>query len=140
MTRVLQEAAGEQHERVESSRETRAEQATHAQTFYSVIFVARSGHPSVMHSHLPQMVAVASKAHPERAPVRLVGLSKACEERLSQSLGIPRVSCIGLREDAPNSKPLVDITREARQPEYRATKIRTIETTVGAKKQRVQGS
>ena len=98
------------------------------------------------------MVAVASRAHPERTPVRLVGLSKACEERLAQSLGIPRVSCIGLRADAPNSKPLVDFTRErvpvceipwleeARQPEYRAVKINAIETTVGAKKQRVQGS
>ena len=115
---------------------------------YSVIVVARSGHPNILNSHLPQMVAVASKAHPEQPPIRLVGLSKACEERLAQSLGIPRVSCIGLHSDAPNSKPLVDFARErvpvsdiqwldeAGKAEYRTTKINSVETFVGAKKQK----
>ena len=94
------------------------------------------------------MVAAASRAHPEQVPTLLVGLSKACEDRLSQSLGIPRVSCIGLHGDAPNSKPLVDFAREhvpvsdirwldeAGLPEYRAAKINSVETFVGAKKQR----
>ncbi|KAI0386271.1 hypothetical protein F5Y04DRAFT_119400 [Hypomontagnella monticulosa] len=116
--------------------------------FYSVIFVARSGQPSALNGHLPQMVAVASKSYPGRTPIRLVGLSKSCEDRLSEALGIPRVSCIGLREEAPNSKALVEFTRqhvpiieilwleEAKQAEHRETNINTIQTTIGTKKQR----
>ncbi|KAI2639700.1 hypothetical protein GGS26DRAFT_279859 [Hypomontagnella submonticulosa] len=115
---------------------------------YSVIFVARSGQPNALNGHLPQMVAVASKSYPGRTPIRLVGLSKSCEDRLSESLHIPRVSCIGLREEAPNSKALVEFTRqhvpiieirwleEAKQAEHRETNINTIETTIGTKKQR----
>lgn len=114
---------------------------------YSVIFIARSGQPSILNSHLPQMVAVASATHPSKPPIRLVGLSRACEDRLSECLGIPRVSCIGIREDAPNSKALVDFARqhvptievpwleEAQKAEYKETKINTIQTTIGAKKQ-----
>ncbi|OTB08653.1 hypothetical protein M426DRAFT_159111 [Hypoxylon sp. CI-4A] len=115
--------------------------------FYSAIFVARSGQPSVLNGHLSQMVAVASKSRPSRAPIRLVGLSKSCEDRLSESLGIPRVSCVGIREDAPNSKALIEFTRqhvpavelqwleEARQAEHKGTNINTIETFIGSKKQ-----
>ncbi|KAI1191146.1 hypothetical protein F5B17DRAFT_383806 [Nemania serpens] len=114
--------------------------------FYSAIFVARSGQPNALSSHLPQMVAVASKSHPSRPPTRLVELPRACEVRLCESLGIPRVSCIGLCVDAPNSIPLVDFTRqhvaitevpwlqEASNAEYRTTKINSTETVIGAKK------
>ncbi|KAI2630711.1 hypothetical protein GGR54DRAFT_635318 [Hypoxylon sp. NC1633] len=112
---------------------------------YSAIFVARSGQPNALNGHLPQMVAVASKSHFARTPIRLVGLSKSCEDRLSEALGIPRVSCIGLRENAPNAKALVEFTRqhvpiievqwleEAKRAEHRETKINLIETSVGSK-------
>ncbi|KAI1500598.1 hypothetical protein F5X99DRAFT_385942 [Biscogniauxia marginata] len=115
---------------------------------YSIIFVARSGQPSALNSHISQMVAVASKAHPSRTPIRLVGLSKACQERLSESVGIPRVSYIGLYEDAPNSRPLVDFVRqhvpviettwleEASRAQHRETNINTIETFVGSRNPR----
>ncbi|KAI1200117.1 hypothetical protein F5X97DRAFT_294929 [Nemania serpens] len=114
--------------------------------FYSAIFVARSGQPNALSSHLPQMVAVASKSHPSLPLTRLVELPRACEGRLCESLGIPRVSCIGLCVDAPNSNPLIDFTRqhvaipevawlqEARHAEYRPTKINSTETVIGAKK------
>ncbi|KAI0395297.1 hypothetical protein F5Y17DRAFT_423823 [Xylariaceae sp. FL0594] len=114
--------------------------------FYSVIFVARSGQPNALSSHLPQMVAVASKCQPSLPPIRLVELPKACESRLSDALGIPRVSCVGLCVDAPNSQSLVEFVQshvpaievpwlsEAIRPEHRATKINTIETTIGARK------
>lgn len=117
---------------------------------YSTIFVARSGQPNVLNTHLPQMVAVASKAHPRQLPIRLVGLSKACEERLSLSLGIPRVSCIAIHHNAPNSKPLVDFTQEhvpivdiqwleeAGKAEHRETKINSIQTSIGIKKQTIR--
>ncbi|XXH05067.1 hypothetical protein Hte_011491 [Hypoxylon texense] len=112
---------------------------------YSAIFVARSGQPNALNSHLPQMAAVASNSHPSQTPIRLVGLSKSCGERLSESLGIPRVSCIGLREDAPNSKALVEFTRqhvptievqwldEVKQAEHLKTNIKEIKTSVGSK-------
>ncbi|OTA66423.1 hypothetical protein K449DRAFT_390840 [Hypoxylon sp. EC38] len=117
---------------------------------YSAIFVARPAYPNALNGHLPQMVAVASKSHPEQMPIRLVGLSKSYEDRLSESLGIPRVSCIGLREQAPNSKALIQFVRqhvpvievqwleEARQAEHRETNIKTIETFVGSKKQHIR--
>ncbi|KAI0455621.1 hypothetical protein F5B21DRAFT_471026 [Xylaria acuta] len=117
-----------------------------ASRFYSAIFVVRSGQPNALSSHLPQMIAVACKSHPLQPPTRLVELPKACEGRLHESLGIPRVSCIGVCVDAPNSNALVDFMREhvpvvkvpwlqeAARAEYRGTKINTIETVMGIKK------
>ncbi|KAI0405734.1 hypothetical protein F4802DRAFT_561798 [Xylaria palmicola] len=115
---------------------------------YSAIFVARSGQPNALSSHLPQMVAVASKSHPSQPPTRLVELPRACEARLSESLGIPRVSCVGIRVGAPNSSALVDFTRghvaaaeipwlqEASLAEYRPTRINATETVVGARRKK----
>lgn len=149
VTRYLQETASKEH-----SGKSNAEDKGVCQEppiTYSAIFVTRSGQPNVLNGHLPQMVAVASKAHPMVAPTRLVGLSKACEDRLSECLGIPRVSCIGLREGAPSSKALVDFTRqhvpvievmwldEARTTEHKETNINVIETFVGSKKQHNRG-
>ncbi|KAI1743519.1 hypothetical protein F4680DRAFT_408468 [Xylaria scruposa] len=117
-----------------------------ASRFYSAIFVARSGQPNALSNHLPQMVAVACRSHPSQPPTRLVELPRACEGRLYESLGIPRVSCIGICVDAPNSNGLVDFTQEhvpivkvpwlqeASCAEYRGTKINTIATVMGAKK------
>jgi ribonuclease P/MRP protein subunit POP3 len=114
--------------------------------FYSAIFVARSGQPNALSSHLPRMVAAASKSHPSQSPTRLVELPRGCEGRLSESLGVPRVSCIGICFGAPNSKALIDFTRrhvpiieipwlqEASQAEFRETRINTVETIIGAKK------
>ncbi|OIW33982.1 hypothetical protein CONLIGDRAFT_569207 [Coniochaeta ligniaria NRRL 30616] len=116
---------------------------------YAVVFVARSGQPSAFHSHFPQMVAVASKSVPGRQPIRLVGFSAACEERLSSSLGIPRVSSIGLREGAPQTKALVEFVREHVPPvdmswfqevkggQFIETKINAVEVPVGTKKQKI---
>lgn len=115
---------------------------------YAVVFVARSGQPSALNGHFPQMVGAASEASPSLPPIRLVGLSKSCEGRLSEAVGIPRVSCIGLAENAPNSKALIDFVR-GRVPvvdiawlkglpngDYKPTKINASETTVGQRKSR----
>ncbi|KLU83982.1 hypothetical protein MAPG_03031 [Magnaporthiopsis poae ATCC 64411] len=111
---------------------------------YTVVFVARSGQSSAFHCHFPQMVAVASAS----SPVRLVGFSKACEDRLSECLGIPRASSIALRAGAPQSQALLDFVRqkvalvevpwleEVAAAGYRETKINTIEAPVGRKKQK----
>ncbi|KAK8055913.1 hypothetical protein PG993_001140 [Apiospora rasikravindrae] len=128
VTRCLQETSTKIHDNTEPRRQ------------YSVIFVARSGQPSGINSHLPQMVAAASGFHPPQSPIRLVGFSKSCEQRLTSALGIPRVSCIGVMEDAPNSKalfdfihkrvPLIDVAwlREAVSGDYKETKIKTVES------------
>ncbi|KAI5922224.1 hypothetical protein F4810DRAFT_675058 [Camillea tinctor] len=150
ITRSLQNAASQGRDLKSKVGNDKASEKDQLIRPYSVIFVARSGQPSILNNHLPQMVAVATKTHLSRTPIRLVGMSKACQDRLSESVGIPRVSYIGLREDAPNSRPLVDFVRqhvpvieatwleEASRAEYRETNINVIETFVGSKKQRTK--
>ncbi|KAK1751704.1 hypothetical protein QBC47DRAFT_390793 [Echria macrotheca] len=111
---------------------------------YSVVFIARSGQSSAFHCHFPQMVAVASSSRPADQAIRLVGFSaKGCDERLSAVLGIPRVSSIALRVDAPQTKGLLEFVRarvapveiawinEAQSAKYRETKIEPVQTKVG---------
>ncbi|TLD30512.1 hypothetical protein PspLS_02338 [Pyricularia sp. CBS 133598] len=115
---------------------------------YSMILVARSGHSSAFHSHFPQMVAMASKSRPDQPAIRLLGFSKSCEDRLSDCLGVPRVSSVALRAGAPLSKPLIEFVQqhvpiieipwvEEVTAGYQETKIKTVEAPVGRKKQRV---
>lgn len=115
---------------------------------YAVVFVARSGQSSAFHCHFPQMVALAAQSQPIDRATRLVGFSKACEDRLSAALGIPRVSSIALRDDAPQAKGLVDFVREhvapievvwlreAQSLKFLETKIDAVPTKVGTKKPR----
>ncbi|KAI5863138.1 hypothetical protein GGS23DRAFT_568457 [Durotheca rogersii] len=150
VTRSLQESASRGPD-VELSPPPEPRDQGPASRPYSAIFVARSGQPTVLNGHLPQMVAAACEAQQGQAPIRLVGLSKACGDRLSESLGVPRVSCIGLREEAPKSKALVEFTRrhvpvveaqwleEARQGEHKGTNINAVETCIGRKKQPNRG-
>ncbi|KAK9775075.1 hypothetical protein SCAR479_08349 [Seiridium cardinale] len=126
-------------------------QGTASSAPYSAVFIARSGQPSILNSHLPQLIAVASRKNPSSEPIRLVGFSKACQDRLSEALGIPRVSVIGLRHNAPNSKVLVDYTRqhvpvidiawfkESQDPQFKDTKINTIETVIGKRQKGKRG-
>ncbi|KAK4237058.1 hypothetical protein C8A03DRAFT_16366 [Achaetomium macrosporum] len=116
---------------------------------YTVVFVARSGQSSAFHCHFPQMVALAAGSQSPDQAVRLVGFSKACEERLTAALGIPRVSSIALREGAPQAKGLVEFVREhvapieiawlkeARSARFLETRIDAVPTKVGAKKPRL---
>ncbi|KAH6850160.1 hypothetical protein B0I37DRAFT_370895 [Chaetomium sp. MPI-CAGE-AT-0009] len=134
------EAAPSEHGEKEPKTDTRP---------YDVVFVARSGQPSTFHCHFPQMVALAARSQPADKAVRLVGFSKSCEDRLSAALGIPRVSSIGLRADAPQAKGLVDFVRdhvapievawlrEARAGKFLETKIDAVPTKVGVKKPRL---
>ncbi len=75
---------------------------------YAAIFVVRSGHSSAFYNHYPQMVAVASLpalsssslAHADDSssePIRLVGFSKKCEDRLAACLSLPHASAVGLK-------------------------------------------
>jgi len=109
---------------------------------YSVVFVAKHGQPTTFHCHFPQMVIAASKNACCKEPIRLVGLSEPCADRLSAALGMPRVSAIALHDDAPQAKALVEYVREhvppasstwlfpgnQHCPGYLATDIKAIET------------
>jgi len=107
----------------------------------AAIFVCRSSQPSVLHAHLPQLVATASLRNSNSQPTRLVQLPQDSENRLSSSLGLPRASFIGILEGAPHSKPLLELVQdivpiievpwleEARKAQYKPVKINTILTT-----------
>lgn len=130
-------------------KEKRGTILTPQQVPYSVIFVSRSGPPSAFFSHLPQMVAMAAKSQQPAEPIRLVGFSKACEERLSACMGVPRVTSVALRMgEMAQLKAVVDFVRE-RVPEvdvpwleqaakgtYHETKINTIQAPIGNKRQK----
>lgn len=116
---------------------------------YSIIFVSRSGAPSSFFSHLPQMVAVASRSQQLAEPIRLVGFSKDNEERLSACMGIPRVTSVALcAGNIAQLKAVADFVRE-RVPAieapwltetakgvYHETKINTIQVPIGKKRQK----
>ncbi|KAL0473238.1 hypothetical protein QR685DRAFT_491560 [Neurospora intermedia] len=133
-----EEAKGGEHDRKVSNGSKKAP--------YSVIFVARSGQSSAFNCHFPQMVAVASKSQSPEQKMRLVGFSKSCEERLATALGIPRVSSIALRADAPQGNGLLDFVRknvapievawlqEADSGKFLETNIEAVPTKIGSKK------
>jgi ribonuclease P/MRP protein subunit POP3 len=81
-------------------------------------------------------------AHPDLQQTRLVQLPQGSESGLCSSLGLPRASFIGISEDTPHSKPLVDLVRdvvptievswlkEAQNAQYMPVKVNTILTTI----------
>jgi RNase P subunit Pop3 len=109
---------------------------------FSAIFVPQSSQPEILQAHLPQLVITASLANPELPVTRLVQLPKGAGARLSDALGLPRVSFIGILDGAPHSKPLVDLVRdffpvveipwleEAKKSVYLPLKINAIESFV----------
>lgn len=110
----------------------------------AAVFVSRSSQPSVLHDHLPQLIAAASSADPSLAPIRLVQLPKGCEEVLCSSVGLPRAAFVAITNDAPHSKSLVDFLgenvpaievewlKEAGTAQFMPVKINAIQTTVSA--------
>ncbi|KAJ4304386.1 RNase P and RNase MRP subunit [Collariella sp. IMI 366227] len=153
ISRTLQHMPGKNDVKAPSSDTVSASQDAsafeHSRKPYSVIFVARSGQSSAFHSHFPEMVALAAQGQSSDEAVRLVGFSKACEDRLSEALAIPRVSSIGLYQDAPQAKGLVDFVREhvapievpwlaeTRSGKFLETKIAAVPTKIGTKKPRL---
>ncbi|TGO84801.1 hypothetical protein BPOR_0464g00060 [Botrytis porri] len=128
------------------SKELNSSPQSPPQTHFSAIFVARSNQHPILNSHLPQLLNTVSKAYPTKPPTRLVQLPKGSETRIAAALGIPRVSFLGILDDAPNSKALIDSIRncvgeieipwlnEAKKAEFLETKINSIQTTIGAAK------
>ena len=117
---------------------------------FSAIFVSRSSQPTILHAHLPQLVATASLACPDSPATRLVQLPKGCDARVCEALGLPRVSLIGLLESAPHSESLLELIRnvvseidipwlrDSKALAYLPVKINAIETFVSVEKDQQQ--
>ncbi|KAJ8124400.1 hypothetical protein O1611_g9240 [Lasiodiplodia mahajangana] len=82
-----------------------------ASRFYSAIFVARSGQPNALSSHLPQMVAVA----------------RIC-------VGAPNSSALVDFTREHVTVASIPWLQEANDAEYRAARINAIETVIGVRK------
>ena len=149
ISRQLALMSGKHENNLSSERhpESRSSSATETpQQQYAVIFVSRSGLAPAFISHFPQMVAAASSPKANGDSTRLVGFSRSCQERLSACLGIPRVSSVAIRTDAPQSKALVDFVRghvpsievawlqEALAADHLHTKINAVATSIGSQK------
>ncbi|EPE25004.1 hypothetical protein GLAREA_11585 [Glarea lozoyensis ATCC 20868] len=116
---------------------------THVVTPFVAIFVLRPSQPTVLHAHLPQLIAASSLCTPSLPTPKLVQLPSGCQSRLCEALGLARVNFIGLREGAPNISQLVDLIRtavpdikipwldEATKAAYLPVKVNAIKTTVG---------
>ncbi|KAI9791099.1 MAG: hypothetical protein M1816_004330 [Peltula sp. TS41687] len=78
----------------------------------AAVFVPRSSQPSVLHAHLPLLTYTASMAHPSLPPTRLVTLPKGSEVKLCDALALPRISFIGIMEQAPHASPLIEYVRQ----------------------------
>lgn len=90
----------------------------HRDGHFAAILVVSPFTPPIVNSMLPQLVFTASLAPPELHKTRLVQLPKGCEGRFCQALGVPRVSCIGILEGAPQMKSFMEFIRE-RVPEVK---------------------
>ncbi|KAF7559327.1 hypothetical protein G7046_g4825 [Stylonectria norvegica] len=117
---------------------------------YSMVFVARGNQASSFNCHFPQMVGIASRDLAPDNKIRLVGISKPCSDRLSDCLGLPRVSSVAVLRDAAGAEALQHFVRKTVTPvevnwldaaggtPYLATKINAVETKIGSKRMKVE--
>lgn len=114
---------------------------------YSMVFVARGNQTAAFNCHFPKMVAAASRNSTcDADKVRLVGLSRPCNDRLSSALGIARASSVAVECGAPGAEALWEFVQKTVPPvevswfgprqdaAFHPTRIGSVETTVGAKR------
>ncbi|KAK4227672.1 hypothetical protein QBC38DRAFT_477073 [Podospora fimiseda] len=112
---------------------------------YIALFIPKTGQSPIFNCLFPSMIGSLS---PE---VRLVGFDmKEAAERLSEAAGIPRVSCVGIKKDAPEFlvKGLVEFIqenvkevevkwlKEVERGEFLETRIKGVVTMVGKGKEK----
>ncbi|KAH7348753.1 hypothetical protein BKA65DRAFT_266842 [Rhexocercosporidium sp. MPI-PUGE-AT-0058] len=126
---------------LKAPREQPQETALPPTRHFAAIFVPRSSQPPILHAHLPQLIATASRAHPSYPATRLVQLPRECDARLCDALGLPRVSFIGILEGAPHTKALMEFVREhvleidvpwlkeVREEKYLSVKVNVVQTS-----------
>ncbi len=82
----------------------------------AAVFVCTSTLPALLTSSMPTLVAAASVRHPSDLPIRLVSLPLGAEKRLAEALSQPRVGFVGLHQDAPGGKTLIDMAMDKTSP------------------------
>lgn len=82
----------------------------------AAVFVSSATLPALLVSSMPALVAAASTSRSSEQPIRLVFLPSAAEKRLAEALFQPRVGFVGLPEDAPGAKALIDLIRQKITP------------------------
>lgn len=78
----------------------------------AAVFVCTSTLPALLTSSIPTLVAAASARHPSHPPIRLISLPREAEKRLAGALFQPRVGFVGLLQDAPGGKALIDMVMD----------------------------
>jgi ribonuclease P/MRP protein subunit POP3 len=78
----------------------------------AAIFLTATTQDYLPYSYLPTLTALASSTQPNKPPIRLIKLSAASENKLCESLGIPRLGVVGVLEEAPGATPLIEYVRE----------------------------
>ena len=118
----------------------------------AVVFVCRSVLPDPITASIPLLIATASLAQPQLAPIRLVQLSAKVESKLAEALHQPRVGFVGLRRDMPAADVLMALVQSAvdpvrvpwldslRDPQYLPVQIESMEASIGSKKKMNQTS
>lgn len=82
----------------------------------AAVFVCTSTLPEMLTISIPTTVAAASARHSSCPPIRLVSLPKEAEKRLAEALFQPRVGLVGLRQDTPGGRALIEMTMNKISP------------------------
>ncbi|KAI6247086.1 hypothetical protein HI914_04910 [Erysiphe necator] len=95
-------------ETLENDHKTIVDDASPSNCHFLAVFILSSSMPMAIEDLLQQLIVTASLAHPEYPQTRLVRLSENYHNHLSQCLGIPSASMIGILNGAPLSKGLAE--------------------------------
>lgn len=76
------------------------------------IFLTNANSNYLPYSPLPTLTALASAARPSSPAIRLIQLRSNAEAKICEALGLPRAGIVGVFEDAPGARPLVERVRE----------------------------
>lgn len=82
----------------------------------AAVFVCTSTLPEMLTISIPTTVAAASARHSSFPPIRLVSLPEEAEKRLAEALFQPRVGLVGLRQDTPGGRALIEMTMNKISP------------------------
>lgn len=108
---LAQAAAPNQQPQAAAADEADAPHAPESLRHLPLIFTLQPP-SSITTSHLPLLTQTASRSLPASESARLVPLKPASEAKLAAALGLPRVGVIGIMDDAPGARPLLEYARQ----------------------------
>ena len=77
----------------------------------AAVFLDRSCQQMLMYRDLPSLVFAASRDQ-SREAIRLVALPDGSEAWLGNALGLHQVGMVGVSQDTPDARPLLDFVQE----------------------------